>query len=269
MHFARPLAASLALTLAACTAPLTPPSIQERLQPLQSTEVLMLGEQHDAPDHQRIHQQVVQAWASQGQLAALALEMAELGTHTRGLTADASEAQVQQALQWDDRAWPWAAYGPAVMAAVRAGVPVLGANLPRRDLRPAMGDTALDALLPASALQIQRERIRTGHCGMLPESQIAPMTRMQIARDRAMAKTLAQATRPGKTVVLLSGSGHADRLLGVPQHLPAHIKANSVLLLAISGAAATESGANFDQIWPTPAVPERDYCADFKATRAP
>ena len=44
-------------------------------------------------------------------------------------------------LAWDDAGWPWAAYGPAVMAAVRAGVPVLGANRPRSRMREDMGRT--------------------------------------------------------------------------------------------------------------------------------
>ena len=269
MNLGRLLGCSLLFMLAACTAPLQPTGIEARLQALPWADALLLGEQHDAPDHQRIHQQVVQALARDGRLAALALEMADQGANTRGLAADATEAQVQAALNWDEKAWPWAAYGPAVMAAVSARVPVLGANLARRDLRPAMGNAALDALLPTAALQIQRERIRSGHCNLLPESQIAPMTRMQIARDQAMAQTLAQAAQPGKTVVLLSGSGHADRLLGVPQHLPKNFKVNSVLLLAGSGESAMNFRANFDQVWPTPAVPERDYCAEFKATRAP
>ena len=269
MNPGRLLGCSLLLALAACTAPLHPLSTEARLRSLPQADALLLGEQHDAPEHQRIHEHVVQALARQGRLAALALEMAEQGVSTVGLAANATEAQVQEALKWDGKAWPWAAYGPAVMAAVSARVTVLGANLPRRDLRGSMGNAALDALLPAAALQTQRERIRSGHCNMLPDSQIAPMTRMQIARDQAMAQTMTRAAQPGKTVVLLSGAGHADRLLGVPQHLPKSIKANSVLLLAGAGVSATDFAANFDQTWPTAAVPERDYCAEFKATRAP
>ena len=48
-----------------------------------------------------------------------------------------------------DADWPWADYGPVVMAAVRAGVPVAGANLPRAQTRTAMQDSTLDARLPA------------------------------------------------------------------------------------------------------------------------
>ncbi len=66
--------------------------------------------------------------------------MAEEGSSTAHLDRTATEAQVQTALSWNDKGWPWSAYGPAVMAAVRAGVPVLGANLPRARMKDAMAD---------------------------------------------------------------------------------------------------------------------------------
>lgn len=209
------------LLLAACAQVLPVPLAAD-------ADVLLLGEQHDAADHPERHRQVVQALASQGRLAALALEMAERGASTAGLPADAPESSVQAALGWNSQAWPWPQYRPAVMAAVAARVPVIGANMPRSAQRPAMADAALDALLSAAALESQRQAIRDGHCGLLPEAQIAPMTRIQIARDRAMAQTLAQAAVPGKTVVLLAGAGHVLPDLGVPLHLPAGLRAQSI-----------------------------------------
>jgi uncharacterized iron-regulated protein len=266
----------LLLALSACSSPpphtpinSTPDLKLTQLRQLLPADALLLGEQHDAPEHQRIHQQVVQALAAQGQLAALVLEMANQGGSTRGLSPQASEADIQTALRWDGRAWPWAAYGPAVLSAVRAGVPVLGANLPRDALRATMRDASLDQRLPSAALAEQQQRIRSGHCDLLPESQIAPMTRMQIARDRAMAQTITEAAQSGRTVLLLAGHGHVAPALGVPKHLPPGFKAKTVLLQATQGDAATESVANFNLVWPTGPIPPRDYCAEFKATRPP
>jgi uncharacterized iron-regulated protein len=267
---------SVLLMLAACSSPLTPPPTKPppnprlaQLRQLLPADALLLGEQHDAPAHQRIQQQVVQVLAAQGQLAALVLEMANQGGSTRGLPVQATEADIQTALRWDERAWPWGSYGPAVVSAVRAGVPVLGANLPMSTLRATMGDSSLDQRLPSAALAEQQQRIRTGHCDMLPESQIAPMTRMQIARDRAMAQTITEAAQAGRTVVLLAGHGHVAPALGVPQHLPPTFKAKTVLLQASQGDEAIETIANFDLVWPTGPIPLRDYCAEFKATRKP
>ena len=281
----RPLlpAAALSLALLGAAGCATPAPLgadgQARLATLLPTDVLLLGEQHDAPAHQQLQRQAVQWLAARGELAALALEMAEQGRSTAGLPRDASEADVQRALAWRDAGWPWNTYRPVVMAAVRAGVPVLGANLPAARQREAMRDAALDARLPPAALQEQQQRMRDGHCGLLPESQIGPMTRVQIARDIAMADTVRAARQPGRTVLLVAGNGHVHRALGVPLHLPPDL--TTKVLSAQSGQAqaaidsevtdtlpAHTSGA--DLLWPTPPVPPRDYCAELRrATRQP
>lgn len=238
-----------------------------RLEALLPADVLVLGEQHDAAEHQKIEQQVVALLAAKGALAAVALEMADTGVSTSALNPSATEQQVRNALNWNDKGWPWASYGPSVMTAVRAGVPVLGANLPRAQMPASMADSRLDGRLPGPALKAQQQLIRIGHCNLLPENQITPMTRIQIAKDITMANTLAQARLPGKTVLLLAGSGHADRLLGVPQHLPSDLKVKAVRLRA--GTAGNESPEAFDAVWVTPALPEKDYCAGLDKQLAP
>ena len=281
----RPLlpAAALSLALLGAAGCATPAPLgaaaQARLATLLPADVLLLGEQHDAPAHQQLQRQAVQWLAARGALAALALEMAEQGRSTAGLPRDASEADVQHALAWRDAGWPWKTYRLVVMAAVRAGVPVLGANLPAARQREAMRDATLDARLPPAALAEQQQRMRDGHCGLLPESQIGPMTRVQIARDIAMADTVRAARQPGRTVLLVAGNGHVHRALGVPLHLPPDL--TTKVLSAQSGQAqaaidsevtdtlpAHTSGA--DLLWPTPPVPPRDYCAELRrATRQP
>lgn len=237
------LAVLLLALLAGCAAPETTVAVADVARDSRA-DVVLVGEQHDAAQHQQAHRQLIDALAARGRLGAVALEMAEQGGSTAGLPAAATEAAVQAALRWNGRAWPWEAYGPAVMAAVGAGVPVMGANLPRSQLRAAMADAAIDTLLPPASLQAQQQAIREGHCGLLPESQVAPMSRVQIARDRAMAQTLARAVAPGKAVVLLAGAGHVDPVLGVPQHLPAALRVRSLRLPA--------------------QPPLKDYCAELK-----
>ncbi|MFI5444058.1 ChaN family lipoprotein [Polaromonas sp. UC242_47] len=260
-------AALLLALLTACTT--LPPAITARTEALLPAEVILLGEQHDASEHQQIQQQVVAHLAARGQLGALALEMAEAGRNTAGLPANSSEQQVQDTLGWNNKGWPWAAYGPAVMTAVRAGVPVLGANLPAAQMRDAMADSRLDQQLPGPALKAQQQLIGLGHCGLLPEDKISPMTRIQVARDMHMARTLEKAVLPGKVVVLLAGSGHVNRMLGVPQHLPRELKTQAVLLRAgpetstANGRLPADTGA-FDVVWTTPALPAKDYCESLK-----
>ena len=276
----------------------TPPvaDVAARVHALLPLDALLLGEQHDAPDHQRIHREVIETLAARGALAAVVLEMAMQGNSTASLAGHggnggidgigsnggnggkgdkydkkASEAAVRAALKWDEQAWPWASYAPAIMAAVRAGVPVLGSNVPRAQMGAAMQQPDLDQRLNGPALKAQQQLIRIGHCDLLPESQISPMTRIQIARDVAMANAIAQAhanaalaASPAKTVVLLAGSGHVDRTLGVPLHLPSGLKAKSVLLVAGSESDAGGKASDFDAVWTAAPVPAKDYCAGLK-----
>lgn len=236
----------------------------KRLDALLPMDVLLLGEQHDAPEHQQIHSQVIAVLAKRGLLAAVALEMADGNLTTAKLHPSSTEQEAKNALKWNDQGWPWDAYGPAVMTAVRAGVLVVGANLPRESMRVSMADSSLDGKLAKPAFETQQQLIRTGHCNMLPESQITPMTRIQIARDIKMAETLTEVALPGKVVLLLAGSAHTDRLLGVPQHLPAMLKVKAVRLRAGDAAPGDKADA-FDAVWPTPALPDKDYCAAFKS----
>jgi uncharacterized iron-regulated protein len=255
------LAAALLLLAGCASSPKMPP-FPARVAALLPADALLLGEQHDADDHHRIEREVVSLLATQGTLAAVALEMAERGKSTAGLPRDAPETAVQEALAWNDNGWPWRRYGPTVMTAVRAGVPVLGANLPRDRMRAAMQDTALDTRLDTIHLERQRQAIREGHCGLLPEAQTAPMTRIQIARDEAMAATLVAARQAGKTVVLVAGGGHVLRDRGIPRHLPAGFNAR-VLLMRAGAAQEPEAGAA-DLIEQTPALPPTDYCASLR-----
>ena len=246
----------------------TDSAIGRRIAALRPADALLLGEQHDAPEHHAIERQVVETLAARQKLAAVAIEMAEEGRSTTQLPATAADTEVRDALHWNERSWPWADYGPAVMAAVRAGVPVVGANLPQARMRNAMADVSLDAQLNDGARKAQEQAVRSGHCNLLPETQIVPMTRIQIARDRAMAQAIVKAREPGKTVLLIAGAGHTTKALGVPQHLPVDLKVTSVRLLAAAPGtpSGTATGAgDYDSTWQTPPLPEKDYCAGVTA----
>ena len=259
------LAACLAalLLLGCASAPPAPQDWPAQLARWPQPDVLLLGEQHDASEHQRWQEDTVRRLAGQGRLAALVLEMAELGTRTDGLPAGAAESEVRAALHWNDAAWPWAQYGPVVMAAVAAGVPVRGGNLPRARMREAMQDTRYDTHLPPPAWQRQRTAIAEGHCGLLPEDRLAPMARIQLARDASMAQALREARQPGRTVVLVAGLGHVQRSLGVPTWLPPDMKQKVAIAQAGKAQPAIELEA--DHIHLTPALPPRDHCAELRA----
>lgn len=255
-----PLLAGL-LALAACAAPPSRPGA------LPDAPVLLLGEQHDADEHQALARASVERLTAGGRLAALVIEMAEAGRDTRGLARDTSEAEVRQRLAWHTAGWPWERYGPTVMAAVQAGVPVVGGNLPRARMREAMQDDGLDGRLDAAGLARQRQAVDDGHCRLLPASQLPGMARIQIARDLSLAQTAERELRAGQTVLLLAGAGHVRRDVGVPRHWPAALAGQAhVVWLRAGQAGADDMAQAADTVWPTPPVPEKDHCAELRNT---
>lgn len=254
-------AALVAFALVGCAGhPGVVPSAQwpAQLESALPTDVLLLGEQHDAPDHQRLQRDTVQWLAARGRLAAVVLEMAERGHSTAALARDATEAQVQSALQWNDAAWPWSAYGPVTMAAVRAGVPVLGGNLPRSAMAAATQETRWDNHLAAPARQQLLDALQDGHCGLLPATRLPAMARVQIARDASMALTAQEAVRPGQTVLLVAGGEHVLRHRGIPTHWPQNIRSKVASAHTEQAQAAIKTGV--DIVVATPPLPPHDAC---------
>ncbi|MBF5002762.1 ChaN family lipoprotein [Diaphorobacter caeni] len=234
----------------------------DTLTQIQSAPVILLGEQHDAPEHHAIETDTVRELSARGRLAALVMEMADEGASTAGIPSDASEADVQARLHWNDKGWPWKSYGPTVMAAVRAGVPVLGGNLPRAQMAEVMKNANFDRHLNAEALQIQIDAIKEGHCNLLPESQFQPMARIQLARDERMARVVTSAVTANRTVLLVAGHGHVRTRVGVPTWLPRDLPYKAVIAQAGQVKPAIQGEADIFIV--TPELPRKDHCAELR-----
>lgn len=251
-----PASAAFAVLLALCGCAAPAPSTPTRL--------LIFGEQHDQPDQQRQVAAEVKELAAGGRLAAVVLEMAESPHGTAALPRDASEAQVRDALQW--KGWPWEAYAAVAMNAVRAGVPVWGGNLPRAQMRPAMADVTLDQRIDAGARESIAEAVRSGHCDLLPPSQEPGMVRIQIARDRSMARVVEAALRdapPGTKVLLLTGAQHASRDRGVPLHLQAGKRMDAAQMHVVVFGEG-DIGLRADELRPAVFTPQEDHCEGLR-----
>ncbi|OYV41100.1 MAG: hypothetical protein B7Z83_00210, partial [Thiomonas sp. 20-64-5] len=167
-------------------------------------------------------------------------------------------------------------YAAPVMAAVRAGVPVVGVNLPQGQMRATMQQPQWDGSVPPAVRQRILDDVAESHCGLLPASQLPAMARIQFARDDSMAAHSLTLTRPGKTVALLTGSFHADRTLGIALHLAAHaartppgmprpVRVFSLLLQGLAPDTQAELPAGYDAVWFTPGTPPVDHCAELRA----
>lgn len=275
--FFTPLALSAALLLGGCahqsahqsTELTSDAQWQQTLAQWAGAPAILLGEQHDQAAHHQWETATVRQLAAQGRLAALVIEMAPAGGDTRALQASASDEEVKTALLWTQSGgaggWPWQDYGPLVMAAVKAGVPVLGGNLPRAQMKQTMADARYDSHLPAAGWQLQLDAIKDGHCGLLPESQFAPMARIQLARDESMAKvsTAAQKlAKPGQSVLLVAGRGHVRSDIGVPTWLPADFK--SKVAIAQSDKAQTAITMKADKLLTLAGNASEDQCTQLR-----
>ena len=146
---------------------------------------MLLGEKHDNPDHHRLQARVFSALLEAGRKPALAFEMFDgddapaVQAYLAGKPADA--AGLGAAVGWDKKSWPaWAWYQQVADPAVRAGLPIIAANLPDRLARaaarqglgalpPEMVTTlGLDEPLADAVRAAMAREIADSHCGFAP-----------------------------------------------------------------------------------------------------
>jgi len=236
---------------------------RSQVKTLPTSELLLLGEQHDALEHQELARLSVQSLASKQKLSALLLEMVDDGLNTVGMPVDSTESVVRERLKWGDAGWPWSSYGPIVMQAVRVGVPVIGSNLPQSAMSEVMSDASWDAKVPSAVLSAHRESMIKGHCGLLPASQVPLMARIQIARDERMARTAQQWIYKEKTVLLLAGAEHVKKDRGIPLLLNSSAASNTSVVWMQASTSVNQDSSFTDVNWLTPPVAPKDYCADL------
>lgn len=245
---------------------LTPQALVERLA---AAPRVLVGEQHDNPDHHALQLWLLRQLAAQRAQGSLLLEMLNPDQQAQVDAAQAASQAGQpptdpyQALSWQAN-WDWSVYGALVTYALRQPYPLLSANLDRAQIlqiykqRPTLSGAASTTQLVQATLLAD---IRESHCGMLPEAQMPAMLAVQQQRDRRMAERLLAAPTPA---LLLAGAFHVRKDLGVPLHLQdlGAGEGNAVLVLAEVGR--TVSAESADYVWYTAAQPEQDHCAQFR-----
>lgn len=236
---------------------------RSQVKTLPTSKLLLLGEQHDALEHQELARLIVETLAGKQKLSALLLEMVDYGQNTEGLPVDSTESVVRKRLQWNNSGWPWSNYGPIVMQAVRLGVPVIGSNLPFSEMSGVMKDSSWDTKVPSAVLSAHRESMVESHCGLLPASQVPAMARIQIARDERMARTAQQWMNKGRTVLLLAGAEHVKKDRGIPLLLNALAASNTSVVWMQAATTVNPNSLIADVNWLTPPVAPKDYCAEL------
>jgi uncharacterized iron-regulated protein len=253
---------------------------------------VLLGEQHDNPDHHRLQARLLRALIVYGRRPAVGFEMFssdDAPAIARHLDAHPTDAAgLAEAVDWQRSGWPdWAMYRPIAEAALAAGLPVVATDLSRSTAR-ALGQggesalestlvahLGLDRPLAADLRAAMAQEIRDAHCGYAPEPRVEAMITVQRARDAQMAESLIAAGQQDGAV-LIAGAGHARRDYGVPIYLAGKAPDASMVSLAFLevgqdtldppayAARFRRQTLPFDYIWFTPRVDDQDPCTTFK-----
>lgn len=261
---------------------------------LAAAPFMLLGETHDNADHHLLQARLIRAITASGRRPALAFEM--LTTDQQPLV-DAYLARARRdpdelatAVEWKRSRWPdFDMYRPIFAAGLDAGLPIVAANLPRAEVKGAIGrgkeglDPALrerlarDEPLPAPVVESLREEMRESHCNVLPEEMLDPLALAQRARDARMAERMASAGERG--AILVAGKGHVRTDRGVPWVLAKDAPARAATAVAFTevdpeirepAGYAKEWGDGplpFDFVVFTPGAERDDPCESLRHSR--
>lgn len=260
----------------------------ELLSLLSDADLVLLGEKHDNPDHHDLRLGVLQSLLAGDGKTLLVMEMMTQAQQTAVDTLSASKplpdpASWQALLAWDE-GWTWDYYQPAISLALQSNTQLLAGNIHAEQLMEIYRSTESDdaeQVLNAQQLSKLAQDIDISHCGMLPQSQIPAMVRVQQARDQQMASALLSAGEFTQRI-LLAGNYHIRHDLSIPNYLRsaaiksdgdteagrrilnlAFLEVDPALTAAEDYLADADADTVYDLIWFTPAVQAEDYCADL------
>lgn len=242
--------------------------------PAAEPQVLLLGEVHDNGEGHRRRVDALRARIESGWRPVIAMEQFDREQQPAVDAAlrecrDAACVVAKSAPGKSD--WTWDFYEPVITLALDHGLPILAANLSRADAGKVVRDgiaVALDAdlrarygisaELPKAVLAAQADKVRSAHCGALPDEMVEPMARAQIARDVVMAETMRPHASGG--AVLIAGNGHVRRDIGVPYWL----RTQGLATWSVAYIEAAGAPGEYDREQRIPAVDRPDPCAQFK-----
>ena len=244
-----------------------------------AADYVLLGETHDNGDHHALQGALTRLVGRDARASgSLVLEMVPRSLQP---VLDAPEpiSTLGDRLQWAERGWPqWGENAPTIAGAISQGRALVAGDLDRDDIRRfGMGGDVteeeraqlrLDGELPPAQAAQLAEELKASHCGMLPDTMIAPMATMQRARDGALAAAMREADRPA---VLLAGRGHVRRDRGVP----ALLDAPSIAIAFMEVREGAETARDYELTGPdgaplydfvvfTPAAERGDPCAGLR-----
>lgn len=262
----------VAAAIAGCAGSKNTPSVSDPAGA--NPQVLLLGEVHDNPAGHKLRYEHLFKRVEAGWRPAIAMEQFDRENQALLTKAqkDCRDAQCVILVMAGPR-WDWDLYRPVIDLALRYDLPLVAANLSRKDAPlvvrdgvtatfddKTIADYRLREALPADIVAAQAKEIVAGHCNMLPDMMVPGMVNAQVARDIWMARLL-RAQQP-RDVVLIAGNGHVRKDYGVPRWLNA---VQPRLAVRAVGYVETDAAPGmFDASYTVAKKQRPDPCASLK-----
>ena len=238
--------------------------------------IVLLGEVHDNAVQHAMRLDAFRAILAAGARPALLMEQFDrekqddLDRARRGPDGSRVDADaLVRAAASAGSGWDWAHYKPFLALALEHDLPIVAANVSRRDaFRIALEGLAaagFDANPAADIVARQTDQIVKSHCDTVDATQGRRMADAQIARDQFMAITIERWQARG--VVVLAGNGHVRRDIGVVRWLPPPLAARAIAIGLVE--EGDPSPGDFDRTIVTPRQPREDPCIALRTRRRP
>ena len=254
------------------------------LASLQKAHYVLIGEKHDNEDHHRLELQLLESLLNKPHTHVV-FEMLtdKQQNNIASLRPNDSKDQIHKKLAWNDKGWPWKDYAPLIQSSLLKGAMINAGNIDRATIMQIYTQKNNDALfsqarfqtiknIPVSAKNQILNQVFESHCQLMAKAKLVPMMTIQLARDASMANAMLASEEPS---ILIAGSFHTQKNMGVPLHLRQVTKkvSKTILLAEVStNQPRPEDYASLseaDYIWFTPKQVEKDYCEALRLQHKP
>ncbi|WP_169565750.1 ChaN family lipoprotein [Neptunomonas japonica] len=251
---------------------------------LQKSRYVLIGEKHDNEDHHRLELQLLESLLNKPHTHVV-FEMLTDKQQSKIalLTPTDSKSQIHTKLAWNDKSWPWKDYAPLIQRSLSKGANISAGNINRATIKQIYQQKNNDTLfnetpfktlknIPEVAKKQILNQVFESHCQLMSKAKLAPMMTIQLARDASMSNAMLTNQEP---TILIAGSFHTQKNMGVPLHLRQVTKqtTKTVLLAEVrtnqSQPEDYVSLSEADYIWFTPKQVDKDYCESLREKHKP
>ncbi len=231
-------------------------TFEQMIDEVKGRDVVLVGELHDNADHHRVQLAVIDALTRSGRKTTVGLEMfrADSQKDLDSWVAGRTPEERFKPVYYKNWQAPWGLYRDIFLYARSARVPLLGLNVPSQVTRKvakegfaSLGRNEMNKLPPGISCNVDRaymEFIRRAYSAHgSNEKEFLHFCEAQMVWDSAMAWNIIGYLKknPGRTVVALTGSGHAWKR-GIPEQIKRHAKLSyAVILPEIPGRSDRDS----------------------------